>query len=249
MTKPAGNLPTWNTGLANNTEPNGAKKTLGWEVNEKPASSYFNWWQNKVGEWVSYLNGLAAEAFTWTGLQTFERTVTSLPGAGAGTNEDAAQFTGKGTGYALLATQGDNTGTAVKTVGRVEVTETGAFKANAFTPLTNEIAHRTTIKLHVHITTNGTSGITAHDGANVMSGGVTLQTANRIRVEFAAALTNTSYTVVPIGVHIAAAREISCAYINRTMEYFELEFRDYLGAVFDFSANTSQVDVIVIGVQ
>lgn len=41
----------WNSGLANQTEPTGGKKILGWIFNEAPASSFFNW--------------LGFQAYTW----------------------------------------------------------------------------------------------------------------------------------------------------------------------------------------
>lgn len=46
--KPA-ETPIWNTGGANRTDPMAAKKVLGWELNEAPPSSYFNWLMHYTG--------------------------------------------------------------------------------------------------------------------------------------------------------------------------------------------------------
>jgi len=51
--KPA-KIPEWNTSLTNQTEPNAAKKSLGWALNEAPPSSYFNWLQYFCGEWTRW---------------------------------------------------------------------------------------------------------------------------------------------------------------------------------------------------
>jgi hypothetical protein len=54
-TKPA-QVPEWNSGVANNVEPNGAKKILGWVLNEIPPSSTFNWLQEKTFRWLEWTN-------------------------------------------------------------------------------------------------------------------------------------------------------------------------------------------------
>lgn len=74
MAKPAGNLPLWGTLAAALTEPILATKQAGWlaGAGNKPRASYFNWWMNKVYEWVAYLDGLEAEALTWTAQQTMQ---------------------------------------------------------------------------------------------------------------------------------------------------------------------------------
>jgi hypothetical protein len=50
-------LPFWNTGGANRTEPSDGKKSEGWTLNEIPPASWFNYWQNKVREWIQHLDG------------------------------------------------------------------------------------------------------------------------------------------------------------------------------------------------
>lgn len=55
--------PRWNTGGANRVTPSSGKIALGWEANEAPSSSFFNWWKFEVGEiaaWV--LDGSSAGA-------------------------------------------------------------------------------------------------------------------------------------------------------------------------------------------
>lgn len=83
MPQPTGNDPVWCTtpdGTHLNVEPSAGQKATGWEVDQIPPSSYFNWWQNKVGQWVVYLKGLAGEAFTWTGAHIFQARVTANDG-------------------------------------------------------------------------------------------------------------------------------------------------------------------------
>lgn len=77
-TKPV-TLPAWNTGGTNNTVPSAGEKILGWTVGQAPPSSYFNWWQKLVYEWIAYLDDLEAQDFSWTGFHTFTE-VTEMPG-------------------------------------------------------------------------------------------------------------------------------------------------------------------------
>lgn len=98
MAQPTGNDPVWCTtpdGTHLNVEPSGGQKTTGWAVNQVPPSSYFNWWQNKVGEWVVYLKNLASEAFTWAAFHTFG---VGLEGIGDGSNPGVVGTGGVGTG-------------------------------------------------------------------------------------------------------------------------------------------------------
>jgi len=244
MTKPAGNLPTWNTGLANNTEPNGAKKTLGWEVNEKPASSYFNWWQNKVGEWVSYLDAITAEALTWTGLQTFDRKVTITPGASAGTNELGLQLQGKGTGYGMTVQGGASQPIAIQSAGTIQIVEDAPPTKN--TALIDELSYRNIIKGHAYITTNGLGAITYADGASITS--VTLPGASVIRVTLAAAMEDIKYTVVITGQDPGAAKALNCNYLFKTSTtVFEFSLEDNTGATINPAAVVVHVDLIVVG--
>lgn len=72
-TKPT-NLAAWNTGGANNTEPSAGEKITGWTVGQAPPSSYFNWWQRLVWQWLVYLDDIANIAWTWAGAHVFNST-------------------------------------------------------------------------------------------------------------------------------------------------------------------------------
>jgi hypothetical protein len=82
MPKPS-SLPAWNTGGANRTEPSAGIKTTGHATNDKPVSSYENWWKNLVYEWCSYLDTFLTTANTWTALQTFTAKI-AISGSYAG---------------------------------------------------------------------------------------------------------------------------------------------------------------------
>jgi hypothetical protein len=64
-------LPEWNTGGANRTDPPGGTKISGLTVNGPIISSYFNWFMWTVYKWAEYLSVFTTEALTWTALQTF----------------------------------------------------------------------------------------------------------------------------------------------------------------------------------
>lgn len=116
-TKPA-SLPAWNTGGANNTEPSAGEKVSGWTVGQQPPSSYFNWWQKLTYEWTAYLDDLEAQAFTWTGLHTFQNNVSvAVTSANPALNASNAG--------ANVAVNGLNTGTSHGVAG-------GAVDAAAF---------------------------------------------------------------------------------------------------------------------
>lgn len=61
MAKPA-SVPEWNSGGANNIEPSGGKKILGWVNSEQPPSATLNWWQKLVYEWLVWVNAGIWEA-------------------------------------------------------------------------------------------------------------------------------------------------------------------------------------------
>lgn len=51
------NFPTWATGatgIAATVEPNGTEKANGWAVAQRPPAQYFNWFWNRVGQWLNY---------------------------------------------------------------------------------------------------------------------------------------------------------------------------------------------------
>ena len=74
-TKPV-SLPVWNTDATNRTTPSGGKQAAGFSLNEAPSSSFQNWWQNLVYQWVNYLNAPLGVATT--------PALTATAGTGAG---------------------------------------------------------------------------------------------------------------------------------------------------------------------
>jgi hypothetical protein len=59
MDKPA-SYPDWATESANVTAPPEARVRLGWELNDRPSSSVFNWWKNITGRWIRYIDDVVA---------------------------------------------------------------------------------------------------------------------------------------------------------------------------------------------
>jgi hypothetical protein len=115
--------PQWNTGLANNVEPSGAKKILGWVVGENPvSSSFFNWIQNLTGLWFDWLDARTNDsgAAPRIGLRGIESTAEDANGNGA-------NLTGLGSGAGASAT-GGATGHGVK--GTTPAGGTGAGVAS-----------------------------------------------------------------------------------------------------------------------
>jgi len=53
-------LPSWATGAASILEPSDGKKAQGWVPGEQPPASFFNYWQNLVGQWVADLSSRTA---------------------------------------------------------------------------------------------------------------------------------------------------------------------------------------------
>jgi hypothetical protein len=49
-------------GTPTKVEPTAGKKTEGFEPAEEPAAQSLNWWQNLVGTWTAWLNGIVAGA-------------------------------------------------------------------------------------------------------------------------------------------------------------------------------------------
>jgi hypothetical protein len=70
MTMPT-DLPTWNTDGTNRTEPTSGQKATGYPVAAAPSSSNLNWMLWVIYKWCLYVQGLAAEAITWTAAHIF----------------------------------------------------------------------------------------------------------------------------------------------------------------------------------
>lgn len=79
--------PTWNSGGANRTTPTGPKQALGWVSGESPSSAFFNWWQNLVLQWTTYLNtsvnDLESSKINKTGAADLSGNFTPTAAAGA----------------------------------------------------------------------------------------------------------------------------------------------------------------------
>lgn len=60
MAKPS-TLPRWANVSGVLVEPNGAKKDVGWLVDERPPAEFFNWWMKTVYDWTAYLDAGALE--------------------------------------------------------------------------------------------------------------------------------------------------------------------------------------------
>ena len=98
--------PAWNTGGANRVDPPSGQKISGWNVNQSPPSSYFNWYMNLVYQWCLYLKNITTEALTWTGAAIFNAAVSTTAGLTAtrsAANTNAITATGNGTGHGLAA--------------------------------------------------------------------------------------------------------------------------------------------------
>lgn len=104
-------VPEWNTTPAtNNVDPGATAKGTGWLTNQIPPSSWLNWWQRAVWEWIVYLKFITAEALTWTAAQVFQvgitvtNTITSgygVQSTGGTPNGTGVRGNGQGSGYGV----------------------------------------------------------------------------------------------------------------------------------------------------
>jgi hypothetical protein len=210
MAKPGGSLPSWNTGLANQAEPSGAKKILGWETSEAPPSGYFNWLQWKYGEWIAYLNDttalafdLAGEVWVWTAAACgFEKGLLVTQDEA---DTDALTATGNGTGYGIKAKGGtggrferndaDTSKNAITVVGLIDAN--GATMPANTTALTGQITPLSYPKVAVSIQSDGLGGLeVAGESLNVASIGVGGGAGNpELTVTFASNFAGSNYIV------------------------------------------------------
>lgn len=65
MTRP-NTFADWATESENITAPPQERIRIGWQMNDRPPSSYFNWWKNLAGRWIRYLDGTLGELVTET---------------------------------------------------------------------------------------------------------------------------------------------------------------------------------------
>jgi len=71
-------LPRWATALLSPSdivEPTTTEKNQGWQDQQEPPHSKFNWLFNVLYQWTVYLDGLLADDNTWTGENYFNNTV------------------------------------------------------------------------------------------------------------------------------------------------------------------------------
>ncbi len=64
-------------------EPDNTTKDEGWHEAQEPSHSFLNYWMHVVYLWLAYLDGLPAEAMTWTGAHVFNNDVTMTAGLDA----------------------------------------------------------------------------------------------------------------------------------------------------------------------
>lgn len=83
-------------------EPDNTHKDNGWVSAEEPPHTFFNYWMNVVYLWLAYLDGLPAEAMTWTAAHIFQAGITVSTGAAVAatitqtSNQDGVLVTGQG---------------------------------------------------------------------------------------------------------------------------------------------------------
>lgn len=115
-------IPIWNTGGANNVEPSGAKKILGWLIGEDPASSFFNFLMKLTGDWLTWLDDRVADAggvAPRIGLRGIGST-----GEAGGTGGD---FAGNGAAAGAAGTGGATSGPGVTGAGGAPNGKGGTF--------------------------------------------------------------------------------------------------------------------------
>lgn len=92
-------VPEWNTTPAtNNVDPGATAKGTGWLTNQIPPSSWLNWWQRAVWEWIVYLKFITTEALTWTAAHIFQSGVVVTNSI---LNGEGLRATGNGSGAGL----------------------------------------------------------------------------------------------------------------------------------------------------
>lgn len=254
MAKP-GTIPIWNSGLANNVDPGGSKKALGWTNGEQPASSSFNWWMNLVYLWILWLN---TEAFD-------DMSVNSLTVAGgASTPVGGAVCLSVGTqshfGGGVFLDAGFVSGLTGTMNAPLVMNQpiTLAFDAVRNVNGNNEISNRAVHKAHASIVLNNTSTPTldANDSFNLAaSTPVTCPGSNVLRVNFpsnffgSSALPNVTVT---LGDEKAGSPHLTAFIKARTRSSVDIVLRETTGTSDDPAGaglNTLRVYVHAEGAQ
>lgn len=101
--------PVWNTGGANRTDPGGAKEALGWEVDEEPSSSFFNWLLHYAGAGLTWLYERIQDGANATHVEFKAPDGEATAGTGTFRGGNADGGSNKAGGNAIVA-PGDATG-------------------------------------------------------------------------------------------------------------------------------------------
>jgi hypothetical protein len=230
MPKPS-SLPAWNTGGANSTEPSGAKKILGWIVDEAPPSSYFNWWQKLVYDWMVWLNAFESTAHTWTADQNFK---------GIDVDESA-------TINENLSVNGNASVAGTFTPGTDVAGNLPFSNANpsGFTSFTNTLTPLNIAKVFGRAFSNGaTADIDAP--FNVTS--VSLPGSSKFRVTFGGDMAGVDYTV-PRSAQKADGTPLVATVATYNAGYVEFKFWDMAGGAIDPAGVDVVLDFAVFGQQ
>ena len=157
MPKPT-QTPRWANVGGSIVEPLEGKKDIGYVNAELPTHSEMNWLFNLIYQWAVWLDGLQAEALTWTNVNTFQKgvvvTQSTLNGVGL-------TVTGNGGGDGVFGTGGSTGGAGVHGLG-------GAFGASGILGVGNGNGDGVTGNGG---STNGSVGVRGTSGATNGSGG------------------------------------------------------------------------------
>lgn len=174
MAKPT-KLPEFNSGLANQTEPSGGKKILGWTLNEIPPSGYFNWLFYYIYLWLKWIDDgvWTAISLTLSGALTVDslavaNNITQSAGTASLNNVTCGTIT-PGTLTLGVASQATVAGQFnVNTGAQYQVNNDLAASVGG---VTNQVSARTVHKAHASIVLNNTATptIDANDSFNAPS--------------------------------------------------------------------------------
>lgn len=245
-------LPGWNSGGANNVDPGGTKRALGWVVDEQPSSSTFNFLQKAFSEWVQYLSdgvitAAAAVGWTVTGGTNQDGVVGNggtgntngvvgnghnsgkgVVGVGGATGLGGTFTGGSSSGAGIRAARGDGSTSDVAAgmVGSIDMT--GATDVSKTTAIHNQVTPALLPKAWAHFT--GGVSATYDDGANFTS---IAATTNLVTCTLARAMLTANYSPV-VTVLAGAAANIFYAVVKITSSsVFEIRVYDATGAIQD----------------
>lgn len=254
-------LPEFNSGGANNVEPNGSKKILGWIVGERPPSGTFNWLAKLTYEWLAYLDDLEAQVFTWAAAHIFNAGIYAEDngvdaavrgsavngggpgllgegGAGADGVVGVGGTTGLGVGGRFSRGDANTDDTAVIVNGYALM---NGDDPAATDPLVNQLTPMSFAKAYGRVTTDGVGGVAVTGGLNCAA--VSLPGGNQIRFTIAGDMANANY-IVQLTNGLGAAQSIP---ITRNVGY--LEFEVWAPAVLDPATNATITYVTIMGAQ